>query len=165
MTLSRTTVRALAASVVFVAAGATVAAAAVFHLPVLGFGPAPSAAAASATPVAAVRDAVTPRKVYKTRYVDDVVHAPAATTPPSSSRGYRSAPGATAAAPTAAPVTGATAPAPSTSTTGAPTPKAPTTTQAPVSTTTPPTTTPPDDGGYDGGHGGHEGGDDVVVGQ
>ena len=35
---TKTTIRAFAASIAFVAAGATLAGAAVFHLPVLGFG-------------------------------------------------------------------------------------------------------------------------------
>ena len=77
MPLNRTTTRALAASVALVAAGGTVAAAAVFHLPVLGFGP----ANAGATPqqVAAVSfhaDATktAPIRVVRTRFVDQIVH-------------------------------------------------------------------------------------------
>jgi hypothetical protein len=79
MPLKTSTTRALAASLAFVAAGATVAGAAVFHLPVLGFGRAPSAhAAVPVTPVAARK--VVPRKVVRTRIVTDIVHRPA---PPS----------------------------------------------------------------------------------
>ncbi|HEY5011369.1 MAG TPA: hypothetical protein VIK61_01525, partial [Acidimicrobiia bacterium] len=79
MPLNRTTTRALAASVALVAAGGTVAGAAVFHIPVLGFGA--SNAGATATQfaqVAAVRPRaatkVMPRRVVKTRYVDQIVH-------------------------------------------------------------------------------------------
>jgi hypothetical protein len=77
--LTKTTIRALAASVAFVAAGATFAAAAVYHLPVLGFS---SASVASAAPSAAsqrraVPRQVAPRKIVRIRYVDVVVHRPA----------------------------------------------------------------------------------------
>jgi hypothetical protein len=77
--LSKTTTRAFAASIAFVAAGATVAGAAVLHLPVLGFGPAP---AATPTPLAVRRvlavepEKVAPVKIVRTRYVDDVVRRP-----------------------------------------------------------------------------------------
>jgi hypothetical protein len=79
MTLTKTTTRALAASVAIVSAGAMLAGAAVFHLPVLGFH---SVAAASEPqahgyehPVA--RHAVRPIAVVRVRYVDDIVHRPA----------------------------------------------------------------------------------------
>jgi hypothetical protein len=76
--LNRTTVRALAASVAMFTAGGTVAAAAVFHLPVLGF----DAAGASASPrhleqaavIHARAHAVTPVRVVKTRVVTEIVH-------------------------------------------------------------------------------------------
>jgi hypothetical protein len=78
---TKTTTRALAASIALVAAGATVAAAAVFQLPILGFGHA-SIAAASAVPArAVVQRSVEPKVIVKVRYVDDIVHrrAPAST--------------------------------------------------------------------------------------
>ncbi len=79
--LNKTTTRALAASIAFVAAGTTVAGVAVFHLPVLGFGRAAAASAATA-PVRSghtVIRKVAPIKVVRTRYVDDIVHRPAPT--------------------------------------------------------------------------------------
>jgi len=91
--LTKSTIRALAASIALVAAGGTVAAAAVFQLPILGFAQAPASAAVSpgATPV--VTRPAAPVKVVRTRYVYDIVHRPApasaypaarvvATTPP-----------------------------------------------------------------------------------
>jgi hypothetical protein len=74
---TKTTARAFAASIAFVVAGATLAGAAVFHVPVLGF----SSAAASSTPtpvrkVLAIHK-VAPRKIVRVRYVDEVVHRPA----------------------------------------------------------------------------------------
>jgi hypothetical protein len=72
---TKTTTRALAASIALVAAGATVAAAAVFQLPILGFGHA-TVASASAVParVVVVRRRVEPKVIVKVRYVDDIVH-------------------------------------------------------------------------------------------
>jgi hypothetical protein len=76
VSLNRTTIRALAASVAMVTAGGTVAAAAVFHIPVLGF----AAAGAAPKPVErvaavhAVAKRVAPIRVVKTRYVDEIVH-------------------------------------------------------------------------------------------
>ena len=79
MPLDRKTARALAASLALVAAGGTVAGAAVFHLPVLGFGPAN--ADATARPVAGVSlpkaKKTAPVRVVKTRFVDQIVHKPA----------------------------------------------------------------------------------------
>jgi hypothetical protein len=77
--LTKTTIRALAASIAFIAAGATLAGAAVFHLPVLGFH---SASVASATPPSTPRALtahrkIAPRKIVRIRYVDIVVHRPA----------------------------------------------------------------------------------------
>jgi hypothetical protein len=79
---TKSTTRALAASVALVAAGATVAAAAVFQLPILGFGRASVASAIAVPdrvkpPVEVVRRKVKPKVVVKTRYVDDIVHRPA----------------------------------------------------------------------------------------
>jgi hypothetical protein len=152
--LNRTTIRALAASVAMLAAGGTVAAAAVFHIPVLGFGAASAGASANRIEqAAAVRPAkpVAPIRVVKTRYVDQIVHhqmaAPAAF------------------APTAPPATAAPAPMAA---------RATAVTTAPV--TAPPVTQPPaapypggDDGhesgdGPESGHGGHGGGDAVPSG-
>ncbi|HTL87658.1 MAG TPA: hypothetical protein VL856_20915 [Acidimicrobiia bacterium] len=79
MPLTQTTTRALAASIAVVAAGATIAGAAVFHLPVFGFG-STSAANAATAPVRSApttTNAVAPIKVVRTRYVDDIVHRPA----------------------------------------------------------------------------------------
>ena len=75
--VTKTTAQAFAASIAFIVAGAVVAGAAVFHLPVLGFS-APSASAAPA-PVRKVlaTHKVTPRRIVRIRYVDDVVHRPA----------------------------------------------------------------------------------------
>jgi hypothetical protein len=79
MFFTKTKTRALAASVAFVAAGATVAGAAVFQLPILGFGRA-QVASATATPVDAkpavtvVRRKIEPKVVVRTRYVTDIVH-------------------------------------------------------------------------------------------
>jgi hypothetical protein len=74
---TKTTAQAFAAAIAFVVAGAALAGAAVFHLPVLGFS-SPSASAAPA-PVRKVLAAhkVAPRRTVRTRYVDDVVHRPA----------------------------------------------------------------------------------------
>jgi hypothetical protein len=79
--LKKTTTRALAASVAFVAAGGTVAGAAVFHLPVLGFGPTNAGATASAVASTTMKKTktVTPIRVVKTRIVDEIVHRRAAT--------------------------------------------------------------------------------------
>lgn len=112
MPFTKTTTRALAASVALVAAGATVAAAAVFQLPILGFGRA-TVASASAVPVRAVvvRQRVKPKVIVKIRYVDDIVHRPApvgtdamrssqATTPPSANVAYVSTPMPAPAVPT-----------------------------------------------------------------
>jgi len=75
MPLKTSTTRALAASIAFAAAGATCASAAVFHLPVLGFGRAPkSHVAAPVIPVVARK--VEPRKIVRTRIVTDIVHRP-----------------------------------------------------------------------------------------
>jgi hypothetical protein len=77
-----------------VAAGGTVASAAVFHLPVLGFGV--SNAAASSSPAARVATVhpqaprAVPRRVVKTRFVDDIVHRRA------HGSGVSSVPGSTA---------------------------------------------------------------------
>jgi hypothetical protein len=74
---TKTTTRALAASVALVAAGATVAGAAVFQLPILGFGRANVASATTTAarpkPALVVRK-VKPKVVVKTRYVVDIVH-------------------------------------------------------------------------------------------
>ncbi len=80
MTRTPTTIRALAASVVMVAAAGTIAAAATFHLPVLGFGSA--GAALAEPPSAAIRTAprhVEPIRVDRTRVVTSVVHRPSPT--------------------------------------------------------------------------------------
>jgi hypothetical protein len=79
--LTKTTTRAFAASLVMVAAGGTIAGAAVFHLPILGLGRA-DVASASAAPVAKRAVPVAPKKVHpkvivKTRYADQIVHVPA----------------------------------------------------------------------------------------
>jgi hypothetical protein len=88
MTLTKTTTRALAASIAIVSAGATLAGAAVFHLPVLGFRSA--AASESSThryeqPIA--RHAVRPIAVVRVRYVEDIVHRPAPASSYSAPRG------------------------------------------------------------------------------
>jgi hypothetical protein len=128
---TKTTTRALAVSVALVASGGTVAGAAVFHLPILGFGRTAVAAAdtksvTAARPAAAVHRKVQPRTVVKTRYVEDVVHIPApvaaySATPPTALAATTPA----NVAPVSAP---ATAPQPLPSATIAP---------APVTTTTP----------------------------
>jgi hypothetical protein len=145
---TKSTTRALAASVAFVAAGATVAGAAAFQLPSLGFGRA-NVASAAATPghakpaVASVRRKVEPKVIVKTRYVTDIVHrrAPA--------RAYTTSAAPAPAAPVA-PV--AVAPA---SRTFVPAPAiAPSTTIAPSSsTTTSPTTAWTEDGPDSHDHG------------
>lgn len=137
MHLTKSTTRALAASVVFVAAGATVAGAAVFQLPILGFGPANVASASASTPhvrppVAAVPRKVAPKVVVKTRYVDDVVHRRA----PERAYPAPTAPGANLAA--AAPATRPIDPAPAMENSS--------TTAGPSSTTATPTTEWSEDG-------------------
>ncbi len=81
MPLTKTTIRALAASTAFVAAGVTLAGAAIFHVPVLGFSRASAATRSAAPPVDAAvavrRRTVAPVKIVRTRYVDDIVHRPA----------------------------------------------------------------------------------------
>ena len=80
--LTKTTTRAFAASLAMVAAGGTIAGAAVFHLPILGLG---RADAASAKRRAARRQArrsgcarrLSRKVVVKTRYADVIVHVPA----------------------------------------------------------------------------------------
>lgn len=150
MTFSKTTVRAFAASVALVAAGGTVAGAAVFHWPILGFGR-ESVASASDVTRSAVRTVAarkpSPRVIVKTRYVDDVVHRRAP------SPAYAPTPPATAAVAVVAPAAAVTSTSSSTPTT-----------LAPSSTTVPPTTVPyVDDEGHDRGdhegtHGGGGGG-------
>ena len=153
MHLNRTTTRALAASVALVAAGGTVAGAAVFHIPVLGFGAVNAGATGQVAQVANVASEkpIAPRRVVKTRFVDQIVHHQAAA---SHSRGYSSAPSATVAAQSGAPM--------SPSTTAETTP--PPSTNPPVTTppvTEPPTTAPPQgDDGHESDHGGDHGGDD-----
>lgn len=149
MHFTKTTIRALAASAVLVAAGSTVAGAAAFHLPILGFGAAPASASptpASVKPAApAARRAVRPRKIVKTRYVDDIVHRPAAV----SASPSRAAVGT---APTVAPMTASTSVPPPTVTID------PSTTSTTAPTVAPPTTTPEtpttqwSDDGHDGTH-------------
>ncbi len=81
MQLTKTTTRAFAASLAMVAAGGTIAGAAVFHLPILGInGAAASANTAShkADPaVAAAHNKAHRKVVVKTRFADVVVHVPA----------------------------------------------------------------------------------------
>lgn len=84
MLLDKTTTRAFAASIALVLAGAVVAGAAVFHLPILGFG---SAGAESTVPhpsPSTTAHGVQPRVIVRTKYVDDVVHRPAPATSASS---------------------------------------------------------------------------------
>src|SRR5690242_2064464 len=105
MTLTKTTTRALAASIAIVSAGATLAGAAVFHLPVLGFR---SAAAAGESSVHRYvqpvhRHTVRPIVVVRTRYVDDVVHRPAPASSYSVPRGAAPYPAPRAAAAIASP--------------------------------------------------------------
>ena len=158
MPLNRTTTRALAASVALVAAGGTVAGAAVFHIPVLGFGASNAGAAATQfVQASAVRTSATkalPRRVVKTRYVDQIVHHHSAW---SGSAGVTTAAGVSAPAPAAAPATAAPRHADE-----APPTTPPTMDPTPPPTEEPPTSEPPDDGGHDSheGHGGHGGGDD-----
>jgi hypothetical protein len=112
--LSKTTTRAIAASIALVAAGATVAGAAVFHLPMFGFGPTATAGAdaAPARPPVAPAHKVRPRVIVRTRYVDDIVHRPAPRASRAPSGAPPSAPPAAAPAPNATqPVSGSTAPA------------------------------------------------------
>jgi len=79
--LTKTTTRAFAASLAMVAAGGTIAGAAVFHLPILGINGA--AASANSTPhtaepaAAAAHNKAHRRVVVKTRFADVVVHVPA----------------------------------------------------------------------------------------
>ncbi len=144
MPFTQTTVRALAASAVLVAAGGTVAGAAVLHAPILGFGRAEAASAnaapASATPgVPGVERKVRPRVVVKTRYADEIVHRPAA-----------SSYARPASAPSSAQEVWSSAPSETAPTTTSPTTaSSPTTTMAPpvVTTTTAPTTWVDDDHG------------------
>lgn len=80
MPLTKTTTRAFAASLAMVAAGGTIAGAAVFHLPILGLGRADVASANAspavkrAAPVA--RKKVRAKVIVKTRYADEIVHVP-----------------------------------------------------------------------------------------
>ncbi len=143
MPFTQTTIRALAASAVLVAAGGTVAGAAVLHAPILGFGRAEAASAnaapSSATPgVPGVERKVRPVVVVKTRYEDEIVHRPAASS-------YARAASAPSSAQEVSPASPETAP----STTSPTTASSPTTTMAPpvVTTTTTPTTWVDDDHG------------------
>jgi hypothetical protein len=77
VSFTKTTARALAAAIAFVIAGGTVAGAAVFHLPILGFGPAPVARTTVAPLTTPTTRKVQPRVVERTRFVDEVVHRPA----------------------------------------------------------------------------------------
>ena len=119
MPFSKTTTRAFAASVALVAAGATVAGAAVFHLPILGFG-STAVASATVTPTTAHHARVAPRHkvkvkprvIVKIRYVDDIVHRPAPAPAPAPAPVYTQPP---AAAPSvalvSAPIPAAASPA------------------------------------------------------
>jgi hypothetical protein len=83
MPVSRSTSRAIAASVALVIAGGTLAGAAVFHLPILGFGKGATANAAETRAAQPVEKRVVvrspkPRVVLRTRYVNVVVHRRAA---------------------------------------------------------------------------------------
>lgn len=144
MSLNRTTIRALAASVAMFTAGGTVAAAAVFHLPVLGFDAAgASSPTAQVEPVATVHaKPVVPLRVVKTRVVTEIVHhhAAAASMP---------AP----AAPFAVPAPAASV----SSTSGTTAPSAPVA-QQPTSPTGGGYET---DDGHEDGHDGHGGSEDV----
>ena len=80
MPLTKSTIRALAASIALVAAGATVAAAAVFQLPILGFAQAHASAAVSPGGTHVVTRPAAPVKIVRTRYVYDIVHRPASAT-------------------------------------------------------------------------------------
>jgi hypothetical protein len=105
VTFTKTTTRAFAASLAMVAAGGTIAGAAVFHLPILGLGRADVASAdATSTAPKRVVHAV-PKKahrkvVVKTRYADVIVHVPA---PSSGGSGGAAAIPAPSAAPTLQP--------------------------------------------------------------
>ena len=104
MQLTKTTTRAFAASLALVAAGGTIAGAAVFHLPILGLGRADAASAkvAPTAPKAAPVAHKAHRKVIvKTRYADVIVHVPAPSVsgaagalsaPPSAARSLQSVP-------------------------------------------------------------------------
>ena len=83
MQLTKTTTRAFAASLALVAAGGTIAGAAVFHLPILGLGRADAASAkvAPAPKPAAVAHKARRKVVVKTRYADVIVHVPAPSAP------------------------------------------------------------------------------------
>jgi hypothetical protein len=131
---TKTTTRALAASVALVAAGATVAAAAVFELPILGFGRA-TVASASAVPAraVAVHRRVKPKVIVKVRYVDDVVHRPAPVGTDTGSVLMTASPPAT--------VTFVSAPVP--------TPVVPTTIASRPAMLTPPTKAPSTEDGHD----------------
>jgi len=145
--LNRTTVRAVAASVAMLTAGGMVAAAAVFHIPVLGFAAADAGASPRHFEQAAVSHtkakAVTPIRVVKTRVVDEIVHHQSVAA---------SMPASVASAAVAAP-----APASVNSTSG---------TVAPVPSPVAPPPTAPSSGGDDGqqaggSHGtGHDGSGD-----
>jgi hypothetical protein len=143
MPLTKTTTRAFAASIAFVAAGATVAGAAVFHLPVLGFGP----ASAATRPLPGRRAvAVEPRKtepvkIVRTRYVDDVVHRPAPTSAYETQRagGAYRAPRVLVASSYQAPYAQAVAPVVTAARTAAP--------EAAAATSTQPRGAPTDDAG------------------
>ena len=127
MQLTKTTTRAFAASLALVAAGGTIAGAAVFHLPILGFGRADAAsangrAAAAKRPLRSL-DKAQPKVIVKTRYVDVIVHVPhrrARRAPPG--RRARSAVGCTY------PAIGAVERAPTTRDREPPSPSPPTTT-------------------------------------
>jgi hypothetical protein len=83
MALKRSTARAVAASFAIVIAGGTFAGAAVFHLPILGFGRGlPVGAVAQRFEPAAIVRAPKCRVVVRTRDVDVVVHRPSAPVPP-----------------------------------------------------------------------------------
>lgn len=79
MQLTKTTTRALAVSAALVVSAGSIAGAAVFHLPILGLDRTSVASAESTTarPAAVVHRAVKPRRIVKTRYVNDIVHIPA----------------------------------------------------------------------------------------
>jgi hypothetical protein len=79
VTLTKTTTRAIAFSIALVAAGATVAGAAVFQLPILGFGRAAAGATAAPARRPVAPHKIRPNVIVKTRIVDDIVHRPAPT--------------------------------------------------------------------------------------
>jgi hypothetical protein len=153
---NRTTIRALAASMAMLTAGGTVAAAAVFHLPVLGFEAAGASASQGHLEAAVVDTAkpVAPRRVVKTRIVTEIVHHHAAAS--------------AAAAPTGVAAPASVAPPASAASSGAMVPTAPPVAQPPVAPA------PGSGDGHEGddethelGHDGHggEGGDAPGTGQ